>query len=48
MTNEVLLKLQCHNVVVVHSACIELGVNGAIRPQKADKARDLLPTVWRG
>ena len=29
MRNEVLLKLLCHNVVVVHQATIELGIEGA-------------------
>jgi transposase len=34
MKNEVLLKLLCHNIVVVHSAIIELGIEGTFWPEK--------------
>src|SRR5947208_16501872 len=33
MKNEVLLKLLCHNVVVVHQAIIELGIEGTFWPE---------------
>jgi hypothetical protein len=36
MKNEVLLKLLCHNVVVVHQAVVELGVEATFWPEKAD------------
>jgi transposase len=39
MKNEVLLKLLCHNVVVVHQAVIE----AAFWPQKEEGGRDVLP-----
>jgi transposase len=43
MKNEVLLKLLCHNVVVVHQAIIELGIEGAFWPEKDDgEARGVL------
>lgn len=34
MRNEVLLKLLCHNIVVVHQAVIELGIEGKFWPEK--------------
>ncbi len=48
MRNEVLLKLLCHNVVVVHSACIELGIDGTFWPVKETTSRDVLPMLRRG
>jgi hypothetical protein len=48
MKNEVLLKLLCHNVVVVHQAIIELGIEGTFWPEKPGERRDLLPLVRRG
>lgn len=44
MKNEVLLKLLCHNVVVVHQAIIELGISAAFWPK--NRAKDL-PAVLR-
>lgn len=43
MKNEVLLKLLCHNIVVVHQATIELGIDGAFWPEKPDERTDVLP-----
>jgi transposase len=43
MKNEVLLKLLCHNVVVVHQAVIELGIEGAFWPEKMGEPKDVLP-----
>ena len=34
MQNEVLCKFVCHNIVVVHSAIIELGIEGTFWPEK--------------
>ncbi len=34
MKNEVLLKFLCHNIVVVHQAIIELGIEGTFWPEK--------------
>jgi transposase len=48
MKNEVLLKFLCHNVVVVHQATIELGIDGTFWPEKAGESRDVLPLVRRG
>lgn len=39
------VKLLCHNVVVVHQATIELGIDGVFWPVKGDKPRDVLPLV---
>jgi transposase len=36
MTNEVLLKLLCHNIVVVHQAIIELGIEGTFWPDETE------------
>jgi hypothetical protein len=43
LKNEGLLKLLCHNVVVVHQAIIELGIEGAVWPEKPDERREVLP-----
>jgi transposase len=48
MKNEVLLKLLCHNVVVVHQAIIELGIEGAFWPEKEEGPRDVLSMVRPG
>jgi hypothetical protein len=45
MKNEVLLKLLCHNVVVVHQAIIELGIEGTFWPEKAGERKDALPMM---
>jgi transposase len=45
MKNEVLLKLLCHNVVVVHQATIELGIEATFWPKKGER-RDVLPMRW--
>ncbi len=42
MKNEVLLKFLCHNIVVVHQAIVELGIDGEFWPV-ADEPRDVLP-----
>jgi transposase len=47
MKNETLLKLLCHNVVVVHSACIDLGIDGTFWPDKGER-RDVLSLARRG
>jgi transposase len=44
MKNEVLLKLLCHNVVVVHQATIELGIDGTFWPDDG-KPGDVLSMV---
>ena len=36
MKNEVLLKFLCHNIVVVHQAIIELGVETTFWPEKRE------------
>jgi hypothetical protein len=46
--NEVLLKLLCHNVVVVHQATIELGIDGTFWPADESEPRAVLPMVRRG
>ena len=38
MNNEVLLKILCHTIVVVHSAIIELGIEETFWPEKPNKA----------
>lgn len=44
MKNEVLLKFLCHNVVVIHQAILELGIDGAFWPEKAETTdRAVLP-----
>lgn len=43
MKNEVLLKFLCHNVVVVHQAIIELGIEGTFWPEKPRGSRDVIP-----
>ena len=48
MKNETLLKLLCHNVVVVHQAIIELGIEGTFWPEKPGERREVLPMVRRG
>jgi len=48
MKNEVLLKMLCHNVVVVHQAVIDLGIEGTFWPEKAGERKDVLPMVRRG
>jgi transposase len=48
MKNEVLLKLLCHNVVVVHQATIELGIGGVFWPAKEEGPRDVLALVRPG
>jgi transposase len=45
MKNEVLLKLLCHNIVVVHQSIIELGIEGTFWPDKGER-RDVLPLRW--
>ena len=47
MKNEMLLKLLCHNVVVVHQAIIELGIEGAFWPEKPGEPKEVLPMVRR-
>ncbi len=42
MKNEVLLKFLCHNIVVVHQAIIELGIEVEFWPN-AEKSREVLP-----
>jgi transposase len=42
MKNEVLLKFLCHNIVVVHQAIIELGIEAEFWPT-TDEPRDVLP-----
>lgn len=42
MKNEVLCKLLCHNIVVVHQATIELGIEPLFWPTQ-DEPRDVLP-----
>jgi transposase len=41
MKNEVLLKLLCHNVVVIHQAIIDLGIEGTFWPDDG-RPRDVL------
>jgi transposase len=48
MRNEVLLKLLCHNVVVVHQATIELGIEGAFWHDEPKETRSVLPLVRKG
>ncbi len=43
MKNEVLLKFLCHNIVVVHQAIIELGIDGTFWPESSSEPRDVLP-----
>lgn len=43
MKNEVLLKFLCHNVVVIHQAIIELGIDGTFWPGPNDENRDVIP-----
>lgn len=46
MKNEVLCKLLCHNIVVVHQSQIELGIEAAFWPKESDTGpRDVLPMV---
>jgi transposase len=45
MKNEVLLKLLCHNVVVVHQAIIELGIEGTFWPEWVGEREDVLPML---
>ena len=42
MKNEVLCKFLCHNVVVVHQAIIELGIDGEFWPDNGEP-RDVIP-----
>lgn len=42
MKNEVLCKFLCHNIVVVHQAMIELGIDGEFWPA-GDEPRSVLP-----
>lgn len=42
MKDEVLLKILCHNIVVVHSAIIELGIEATFWPEKATEEKDVL------
>jgi transposase len=48
MKHEVLLKLLCHNIVVVHQATIELGIEGTFWPEKEQGTRDVLPMPRHG
>jgi transposase len=48
MKNEVLCKFLCHNVVVVHQAIIELGIEGAFWPAGDESPRDVLPMKRMG
>ena len=48
MKNACLLKLLCHNVVVVHQAIIELGTEGTFWPEKPGERLEVLPMVRRG
>lgn len=44
MKNEVLLKFLCHNIVVVHQAIVELGIDPVFWPKGAEPAgRDIIP-----
>jgi hypothetical protein len=47
MKNEVLLKLLCHNIVVVHQATIELGIESKFWDGKAKECQDILPMVQK-
>jgi transposase len=47
MKNEVLCKFLCHNVVVVHQAMIELGIDGEFWPA-GDEPRAVLPMRLKG
>jgi len=40
--------LLCHNVVVVHQAIVELGIEGTFWPANDDGQKDLLPLIRRG
>jgi transposase len=42
MRNEVLCKFLCHNIVVVHQAMIELGIDGEFWPDNGEP-RDVIP-----
>jgi transposase len=42
MKNEVLCKFLCHNIVVVHQAIVELGIEGEFWPDNGEP-RDVLP-----
>jgi transposase len=48
MKNEVLLKLLCHNVVVVHQSIVELGIDGEFWPSTDDGTSKILPLMRRG
>jgi hypothetical protein len=49
MKNECLLNLLCHNIVVVHQAIIELGIEPVVWGQpKAEETRDVLPMPQPG
>lgn len=43
MKNEVLLKFLCHNIVVVHQAIIELGIEGTFWPATNEELRQVRP-----
>jgi hypothetical protein len=43
-----LLAVLGHNVVVVHQAIIELGIEGTFWPEKAGERKDVLPLIRRG
>ena len=47
MKNECLLKFLCHNIVVVHSAIIELGIEPVFWPTADDAPRSVLPMRLR-
>lgn len=43
MKNEVLLKFLCHNIVVVHQAVIELGIEAEFWPSGTVAPREVIP-----
>jgi hypothetical protein len=44
MKNEVLLEFLCHNIVVVHQAIVELGIDPVFWPKGSEPAgRDIIP-----
>lgn len=49
MKNEVLCKLLCHNIVVVHQSQVELGIEPVFWQNEPEpESRDVLPMVRRG
>jgi hypothetical protein len=48
MKNQVLFKMLCHNIVVVHQAIIELGIEATFWPGDCIAPFAILPLVRRG